>query len=156
MTFREIDFRWHNQPARYSIDDTEIRITTEPGTDLWQRTYYGFRPDNSPMLVWDESRNVTVTVRARFTYQELFDQCGIVIYFNEDCWCKASIEYSDHSSADLGSVVTNGGYSDWATQPIAPRSEIYFRLNRRGPDFSLESSFDGNEYSQMRVFHQQI
>ena len=41
---------WTRPPKAYSISDTEICITTEPGTDLWQRTYYGFQNDNAQVL----------------------------------------------------------------------------------------------------------
>ena len=41
---------WTRPPRTYSVSDEEIRITTEPGTDLWQRTYYGFQNDNAPVL----------------------------------------------------------------------------------------------------------
>ena len=32
------------------VADGALAITTEPGTDLWQRTYYHFRNDNAPVL----------------------------------------------------------------------------------------------------------
>ena len=41
---------WVREPKEYTIHDGEIRIITEPGTDLWQRTYYGFQNDNAPVL----------------------------------------------------------------------------------------------------------
>jgi len=30
---------------------------------------------------------------------------------------------------------------------------IWYRLNRRGPDFLIESSLDGEKFIQMRIFH---
>ena len=42
---------WINQPTTYEFGADGLRITTQPGTDLWQRTYYGFRNDNAPMLL---------------------------------------------------------------------------------------------------------
>ena len=33
------------------VDNERVRFTTSPGTDLWQRTYYGFRNDNAPALL---------------------------------------------------------------------------------------------------------
>ena len=35
---------------KYSICEQQIVIITEPNTDLWQRTYYGFQNDNAPVL----------------------------------------------------------------------------------------------------------
>ncbi|WP_397312917.1 DUF1349 domain-containing protein, partial [Paenibacillus elgii] len=36
--------------------------------------------------------------------------------------CKASIEYENEEYQRLGSVVTNHGFSDWATTDIGPLS----------------------------------
>ncbi|TVR58464.1 MAG: DUF1349 domain-containing protein [Spirochaetaceae bacterium] len=144
---------WLNEPAVHSVTRTELRITTEPGTDFWQRTYYGFRNTNAHALLWSEIDNITLTVRVRFEYRSLFDQCGVAVYLSDDCWFKASIEYHDASFSRLGSVVTNHGYSDWATVDIRSRDEIWYRLSRRGPDFLIESSLTGTEFTQMRIFH---
>ena len=34
-----------------------VEIVTEPHTDLWQRTYYGFRNDNAPVLQMTTDEN---------------------------------------------------------------------------------------------------
>ena len=69
-------------------------------------------------------------------------------------WFKASIEYENGIYQRLGSVVTNNGYSDWATTDIdAGISEMYYRLSRKGNDFCLENSIDGVNFKQMRIFH---
>lgn len=130
-----------------------IIIETNPGTDLWQKTYYGFQNDNAPMLQTETKDNFTFSCKVDFKYKNRFDQCGVIIYLDSDNWFKASIEYENEGVSRLGSVVTNHGYSDWATTDIKTPSSWYYRLNRRGPDFLIESSADGIEYRQMRVFH---
>ena len=150
-----IDFTkaiWLNEPARHEVTADRVTIVTEPTTDLWQRSYYGFRNDNAPMLLLEVQENFTFTAHVSFAYEALFDQCGLVIYESSDSWFKASIEY-DRAYSRLGSVVTNHGYSDWATMDIATPEEIWYRLSRRGPDFLIEQSSDGSEFHQMRVFH---
>ena len=54
-----------------------------------------------------------------------FDQCGVVMYLDSDNWFKASIEYEDEKIQRLGSVVTNHGYSDWATTDISSDIKAY-------------------------------
>ena len=41
------------------------------------------------------------------------------MYLDSENWLKASIEYENQSFQHLGSVVTNNGYSDWATTEIS-------------------------------------
>ncbi len=151
-----IDFSaaiWLNQPKLSEITDQSIKITTEPNTDLWQRSYYGFRHDNAHALLLESEINFTFTTKVSFEYRARFEQCGLIIYLDIDNWFKASIEYENENISRLGSVVTNLGYSDWATTDIPTTTSIWFRLSRRGPDFLIESSQDGMNFKQMRIFH---
>lgn len=151
-----IDFtkaKWVNKPRQYEVVNQALKITTEPDTDLWQRSFYGFRHDNAPLLLIESNENFTFTARTSFTYQTLYDQCGLVIYLNYENWFKASVEYENKEISRLGSVVTNHSYSDWATTDIATPIEMWYRLSRRGPDFLIESSTDREHFKQMRIFH---
>jgi regulation of enolase protein 1 (concanavalin A-like superfamily) len=144
---------WLHQPQSFEIGHDAVKIVTEPGTDFWQRSYYGFRNDNAPALLLESDLNFTFTARATFTYRTLFDQCGLIIYLDSDNWFKASVEYENSDFSRLGSVVTNLGHSDWATTDITTPPVIWYRLSRRGPDFLIESSFDSIDFQQMRIFH---
>lgn len=145
--------KWIHQPKTFDITEHSVEIVTEPGTDFWQRSFYGFRNDNAPALLLASQENFTFTVRASFIYQNRFDQCGVIIYLDSENWFKASIEYEDEQLSRLGSVVTNLGHSDWATTDIATTMTMWYRLSRRGPDFLIESSPDGTGFAQMRIFH---
>lgn len=145
--------QWLNTPREYEVTEDRVRIVTQPRTDLWQRTFYGFRNDNAPSLLLESSENFTFTVRTQFDYRALFDQCGVAVYLDSENWFKASIEYENATLARLGSVVTNLGYSDWATTDIATPTQMWYRLSRRGPDFLIEHSTDGERFAQMRIFH---
>jgi len=153
-----IDFtqaRWVYEPKFHKVTTDRVEIKTEPGTDFWQRTYYGFRNDNAPALLIDSSDNFTFCAKVSFDYRALFDQCGLIIYLDEQNWFKASIEFQSRQYSRLGSVVTNQGYSDWATTDITLPRTIWYKLSRRGPDFLIETSSDGNNFKQMRIFHLQ-
>ena len=143
-------------PADYSMADDKITITTAPHTDLWQRTYYHFRNDNAPVLqVSTEEKFFSFIVKTDFTgSHHRFDQCGIVMYLDSENWLKGSVEYENEQFQHLGSVVTNHGYSDWATTAIpADVKTMWYRLSRREDDYCIECSQDGEHFSQMRVSH---
>ena len=67
---------WTREPGQYHISDDRISITTEPGTDLWQRTYYHFRNDNAPVLQMEtEEKFFSFVVKTDFTESHhRFDQ----------------------------------------------------------------------------------
>lgn len=153
--FRKENLFWINEPQTYLINDDKITIVTEPGTDYWQRTYYGFQNDNAPALLMKVTdRHFSFVVKTEFDSKNRFDQCGVIIYQNSDNWIKGSIEYENKKFQRLGSVVTNHGYSDWATTDIpAAQKYMYYRLSRRDSDFCIENSYDGVNYNQMRIAH---
>ena len=146
---------WIREPRHTVMDDHKIEMITEPVTDLWQRTYYGFRNDNAPVLQMKTSEPYfSFVVKTEFESKHRFDQCGIVLYLDSDNWLKASIEFENEEFQRLGSVVTNHGYSDWATTDIsASIKEMWYRLSRRESDYCMECSQDGVNFKQMRICH---
>lgn len=146
---------WTREPESFDIKEDKIEIITKPHTDLWQRTYYHFRNDNAPVLQMRTSEKYfSFIVKTEFDSKHRFDQCGVVMYLNSDNWLKASIEYENEQYQRLGSVVTNHGYSDWATTDIpASVKTMWYRLSRRESDYCLECSEDGVTFKQMRICH---
>lgn len=146
---------WTREPAACFLGDDRIEIVTKPHTDLWQRTYYHFRNDNAPVLqMRTDEKFFSFTVKTGFESKHRFDQCGVVVYLDSENWLKGSIEYENEQFQHLGSVVTNHGYSDWATTAIdASVKSMWYRLSRREDDFCIECSTDGVHFSQMRVCH---
>ena len=101
-----------------------------------------------------EEKFFSFTVKTEFDSKNRFDQCGIVLYLDSENWLKASIEYENGVFQHLGSVVTNHGYSDWATTEIdGSIRSMWYRLSRREDDYCIECSSDGEHFSQMRVCH---
>ena len=148
--------QWTRKPQRCSVTPERIEIVTEPHTDLWQRTYYHFRNDNAPVLQAEtDERFFSFIVKTDFTdSHRRFDQCGIVMYLDSENWLKASVEYENDTFQHLGSVVTNHGYSDWATTAIpADTKTMWYRFSRREDDYRIECSQDGVHFSQMRICH---
>ncbi len=149
-------FKWTRPPQQYTITHDRVEIITDPHTDLWQRTYYHFRNDSAPVYqVEMAEKYFSFVVRTDFAdSHQRFDQCGVVMYLNSENWLKASIEYENDAFQHLGSVVTNHGYSDWATTEIpATVKSMWYRLSRREDDFRIECSEDGETFRQMRICH---
>ena len=155
MKFEKKNLFWIREADQSDVTDDRIIIHTQPKTDLWQRTYYGFQNDNAPVLQMKTSEKYfSFIVKTEFDSKARFDQCGIVVYLDSENWMKASIEYENEQYQRLGSVVTNHGYSDWATTDIdALVKSMWYRLSRRESDYCIECSTDGITFQQMRICH---
>lgn len=154
MKFDVNRLEWIYPPKQSFLSEEKIVITTDPFTDCWQRTHYGFEKDNAHALVLPLEGDFCFTFKTSFSYAGQYDQCGLMVYQDSQNWFKASVEYIDPTLQQLGSVVTMDGYSDWAMQDIDNHVQaLYLRLSRNGASFCIEHSLDGVRFSQMRVFH---
>lgn len=147
------DFTWLNEPSRYTLG-AGLEIYTDPGTDFWQTTHYGFQRDNGHCLLTRCSKDFSLSTRVEFNPRQQYDQCGLMVRIDHLNWIKVSTEYENQHTSRLGSVVTNLGFSDWATQDIpSTYREMCYRISKRGGDFLLEHSYDGWLWHQLRITH---
>ena len=146
-------FSWLNEPPAFGFERGLV-MTTRAGTDFWQRTHYGFRRDDGHCLLVRRPGDFSLETMVESSPRTRYDQCGLMVRLDGENWIKASVEYEDPQLSRLGSVVTNLGFSDWATQdiPSSVRS-LCHRISRRGCDFLIEWSADGGDWRQMRIAH---
>ncbi|MFN8485062.1 MAG: DUF1349 domain-containing protein [Anaerolineae bacterium] len=146
-------FRWSDEPARWDAGPP-LEVTTRPDTDYWQRTHYGFRRDNGHFLSTPVGGDFVLTAHVAFAPTGQYDQCGLMVRVDADTWIKCSVEYETPTLSRLGSVVTNLGFSDWATQDVPSTvTQMWYTIRREGSDFLLAWADDGQDWRQMRVAH---
>lgn len=153
--FNTAEMTWSPSALPCRITSDRVEMTTLPRTDLWQRTFGHGGVDNAPVLQAEtREKHFTFTTKVTFEGRVQYDQAGLVMHLGADTWFKASMELEDEHIRHLGSVVTNHGYSDWATVEVpASVTVMWYRMTRQGSDFLLECSADGKKYSLMRMFH---
>jgi uncharacterized protein len=146
-------FYWFNEPARFTLGKG-LEIFTDAKTDFWQNTHYGFQKDDGHCLLTSQCGDFSLMTHVEFCPQEQYDQCGLMVRIDRENWIKVSTEYESQDRSRLGSVVTNLGYSDWATQDIpSTHREMWYRIHKNGSDFLLENSYDGETWLQLRITH---
>ena len=131
-------------------------MRTSGKTDFWQGTHYGFRKDDGHSLLKTVLGDFSILTHALFNPEAQYDQCGLFARIDTDNWIKCSTEFENAQLSRIGSVVTNLGFSDWASQDISSHAtSMWYRLSRSGSDFLIENSPDGKLWYQMRVTHLQ-
>ena len=148
----EIFKKWINEPKLYKLEKDKITFQVLPKTDFWQITHYGFSRTDGNCLVKEVDKDICFVVKVKMNYISEFDQCGIMVYLDEDNFAKLCVENQLKTKNKLGSVVCKSKRSDWATQPFGDVKSIYFRVSKRGINYLFESSIDGSHFEQMRLF----
>lgn len=144
--------RWINEPKDHHQSKEKVTFKVLPKTDFWQVTHYGFSRTDGNCYVAEIKEDICFTVKVKMNYISEFDQCGVIIYSDEENFAKLCVENQLKTMNKLGSVVAKLKRSDWATQPYNIDDTIYYRVSKRGINYLFESSANGIKYEQMRLF----
>ena len=145
-------FAWHCAPPQWGFDSEGLVIQPEAGTDFWQRTHYGFTADNGHFLFTHLPGDFVVSATVRSQPRHQYDQAGLLVRADAECWIKTSVEFEPDAADRLGVVVTQHGFSDWSTQDhLSTSREISFRVARTGSEFVVSTRFGRADWSQLRM-----
>ncbi|PAD21804.1 DUF1349 domain-containing protein [Terribacillus saccharophilus] len=151
--------QWRYEPQTWFVDkqNSQLVLKTDPETDFWQKTHYGFENDNGHFLYLKTEKNFRMTTKVKAQPNSKYDHAGLMIRYSKDVWVKSSLEYITASLSKLGVVVTNQGFSDWSTQYVKDKEiDLYFRISRINQNCYMDFSWDGEEWMQMRIAHLDI
>lgn len=148
-----IDFRrgqWLNRPATSAVSEHSLTITTDPETDFWRETHYGFTRDTGHFLGVATADGFTATIRIQGEFRSLYDQAGLMVRIDEKRWVKTGLEFTD-GHAFLSTVVTDGK-SDWSvSQPFKALEDFYIRVTLSNGAMRIQASRDGSFWPLLRL-----
>lgn len=137
---------WLNEPASWSLADSTLTVTADPGTDFWRSTHYGFIRDNGHVYGERAEGDFDLSVRFRGAYAAQYDQAGAMVRVSDRIWLKTGIEFFD-GRVRLSTVATVD-YSNWAVAELpAGASELTLQIARRGDAVEIRYRVDGGEAS---------
>jgi uncharacterized protein len=152
----DVDARliWLNAPPSVRLGPAGMTIETRAGSDFWQGTHYGFRVDDGHALLTEVRGDFQLETSVVFEPVHQYDQAGLLVRISPSSWLKTSIEFELEAPSRLGSVVTNAGWSDWATEdvPASLRAATY-RVSRRAGDYTIEYAPLNGTFRQLRIAH---
>lgn len=135
------DLTWLNPPIESDLRDGHLHVKTALKSDFWQRTYYGFQPDNGHFLHRNWMGDFTLETTFRGAYETLYDQAGLMVRKDKTCWMKCGIEFTD--GARHFSVVVTRGHSDWSAFRIEHDFDMMsVRVTRNGDALFIQYRTD--------------
>lgn len=142
---------WLNRPGRWSPDPDGLGVTTDPDSDFWVTTHYGFVRDTGHALLRPVPGRFRLRVTFSGAYRDQYDQAGLLLRLDGDNWIKTGVEYADGDRL-LSAVVTRD-VSDWSVVPLKsvadPEAPVTIELRRDGDAVHVLYSADDAEPSTM-------
>ena len=137
---------WLNEPPSWREEGGVLSISTGEKTDFWRTTHYGFIRDDGHLRFADVKGDFTAELSFLGTYEELYDQAGMMVRIDERNWLKAGIEFV--GGRQMLSVVVTRDFSDWSTA-LAPTDAgwVSLRISRHGGTMRVEWMLPGSRPS---------
>lgn len=141
---------WYNEPPIWHFQGNKITVTSGQKTDFWRLTHYGFIRDNGHFFHQSIKGDFIAEVKVSGQYHQLYDQAGLMVRLDEANWLKCGIEFV-HGVQQVSAVLTRD-YSDWSVVPLPHNPPaIWVRVIRRGTAIEVQYSFDGEQYTMLRL-----
>ena len=141
---------WLNEPSKWNADGDSLFLTTNPKTDFWRKTHYGFIRDNGHFFYETVSGDFVVETEFEGNYHALYDQAGLMIRADETTWLKTGIEFVD-GIQHVSAVVTRD-YSDWSVVKLpAPLAALRLRATRKGATIVIEYQNEPRSWLMLRT-----
>lgn len=145
------DFIWFNEPKRWGKPGKDsCIILTDPKTDFWRTTHYGFIRDNGHFLYQEVSGDFELEAKITGNYVDQYDQAGIMLRQDSRNWLKTGIEYVD-GYQQVSAVVTRE-YSDWSVRPLeGSPAHIWLKLIRKNDFVEIFAGTEKSTYTLTRI-----
>jgi regulation of enolase protein 1 (concanavalin A-like superfamily) len=128
---------WLNEPPAWSEEDSQLTVMTGERTDFWRKTHYGFIRDDGHLRYRTVTGDFTASVLFSGSYDQLYDQAGLMLRVDEKSWLKAGVELVD--GRQMLSAVVTCDFSDWSAAPAPPGADwLELRVTRHGETVRVE------------------
>ena len=142
--------QWSHEPQNWSASGDTVTITSDPKTDYWRKTHYGFIRDNGHFYHRQVDGDFVADVTFRGEYVDQYDQAGLMVRVDEATWIKCGIEFVD-GVQHISAVVTRD-YSDWSVTPLPQNPpQTWLRVVRQGSTIEVFYALDGANYAMIRT-----
>jgi regulation of enolase protein 1 (concanavalin A-like superfamily) len=107
---------------------------------------------NCPVYYLEKEGDFILKAKISPEFRHLFDAGCLMAYEDDNKWIKCAFENTDNGYCAVVAVITNTVSDDTTGQEIHDNS-IWMQLVRKGNNWAIHYSHDGQEWKMFRYFH---
>jgi regulation of enolase protein 1 (concanavalin A-like superfamily) len=141
---------WLNEPGTWAVEGEVLTIHADPKTDFFQGLE-GYDNDSACLLSRQVAGDFTLSSFVEADHLKFADAGCLTVRHDPQTWAKVCLEQSPIGDLNVVSVVTDGT-SDDCTSELLSAPKRYLRISRKGSEFAVHHSADGNLWRFVRFF----
>ena len=146
------DFNWVNEPKNVEFIEKGLLITAKEQTDFWQNSAFNISKDDGHFFACVKEGDFILSAKWCFEKTIESAQCGIMVKSDTKNWIKTGILPTADNKVQIGVVVANNGVCDWSVNDLSDNiNNVYFKIRRKGSNFIVYYSTDGESFKQIRL-----
>ncbi len=145
------DFEWINEAEEYNIEDGSLTITAPGQSDFFINPVDGQMSNSAPVLYLPVWGDFVATTKVVPDLSEIWNATALMVFIDDTHWIKFAFENSDATGPSIVSVTTRGSSDDANGVVLAGRPEVWLKLIRKGNNYAMHWSADGQEYKMARL-----
>jgi uncharacterized protein len=140
------EMTWLNPPAFFERSGDVFRMRPKPATDFWRKTFIDTVADSGHFLYRAVDGRFTFEARVFGSYNAQYDQAGLMVRQNPECWMKCGTEFFEGKRH--ASVVVTRDFSDWSTfKDLSDTGPVWWRVTREPNALNIFASGDGKAFA---------
>ena len=140
---------WFNEPPVWKVEGDLITVQSAGKTDFWRKTHDGGIRASGHFYYQEVSGDFDAEVTFHASYQDLYDQAGLMVRADDATWLKCGIEL--FNGVQQASAVVTHDFSDWSVAPLRPAPpSMHFAVRRRGATLEVAYTLPGGEETLLR------
>ncbi len=144
-------FQWLNEPVAVEFGDGTISVTAAEKSDFFINPENGEVSASAPLLYREIEGDFVATALVRPDFSDQWNAGALMVHFDEANWIKLAFESSDATGRSIVSVVTRGVSDDANGVRLEAFDKVWLRLIRKGNNFAMHWSSDGETYVMARL-----
>ena len=141
----------HPDKGQVTVTDTGLRIAPSVDTNLFIAPGENESIANAPMVLFASEGDFTLKAKISAQLAGIYDVGALVVFADEQHWAKLCFENSFKREATVVTVVKRERSDDANSETIASPF-VYMTIARRGNEYTMHFSRDGQQWRLARHF----